>query len=263
MILVADNLTITNHIVARAIDALDPGPIRDMVFQCENAGAEAIDINPGPLAKNPEEKMTFLVDAVQSVTGLPILLDTTNPKALEAGLKVSRNPSIINGFSLEPKKLDQILPLTKQYDVDIIGYLLYPNGQVPSGEDGLVQIALSLYAEFKKADIDDSHLIIDPVVAPLMWQNGLQHNRNILSVIRSLPELLGFPVRTIAGISNLTSGPGPIGRKRIAEQAFIPMLGAAGLTFGLLDILRPETLKIARMCHTLLDTDVFSWADSR
>ena len=262
MILVADNLTVTNRIIAKAIDAMDPGPIQDLVFQCERAGAEAIDVNPGPLTKDPEEKMTFLVATVQSVTGLPLLLDTTNPKALEAGLRVSLNPVIINGFSLEPKKLEFILPLAKRYDADIIGYLLYPNGHVPAGEDDLVQIALDLYGEFKKAGMDDNRLIIDPVVAPLMWENGLHHNQNILSVIRSLPDLLGFPVRTIAGISNLTSGPGPVGKKRLAEQTFIPMLAAAGLTFALLNVLIPDTIRIARMSQMFLNTDVFSWAST-
>jgi 5-methyltetrahydrofolate corrinoid/iron sulfur protein methyltransferase len=260
MILVADNLTVTNRIIAKAIDAMDPGPIQDLVFQCERAGAEAIDVNPGPLTKDPEEKMTFLVATVQSVTGLPILLDTTNPKALEAGLRVSLNPVIINGFSLEPKKLEFILPLAKQYDADIIGYLLYPNGHVPAGEDDLVQIALDLYGEFKKTGIDDNRLIIDPVVAPLMWEKGLRHNQNILSVIRSLPDVLGFPVRTIAGISNLTSGPGPVGKKRLAEQTFIPMLAAAGLTFALLNVLIPDTIRIIHMSQMFLNTDVFSWA---
>jgi 5-methyltetrahydrofolate corrinoid/iron sulfur protein methyltransferase len=193
------------------------------------------------------------------VTGLPILLDTTNPKAMEAGLRVSLNPPIINGFSLEPKKLEFILPLAKQYNADIIGYLLYPNGHVPSEEEDLVQVAVNLYREFKNAGMDDNRLIIDPVVAPLMWENGMRHNQNILSLIRSLPDLLGFSVRTIAGISNLTSGQGPIGEKRIAEQTFIPMLAAAGLTFALFNVLLPDTLRIARMSRMLLNTDVFSW----
>jgi 5-methyltetrahydrofolate corrinoid/iron sulfur protein methyltransferase len=260
MILVADNLTVTNTAIAKALDAMDPGPIQNLVFQCERAGAEAIDINPGPLAKDPETKMTFLVVAVQSVTGLPLLLDTANPKALEAGLRASLNPVIINGFSLEPKKLEFILPLAKQYDADIIGYLLYPNGHVPSGEDDLIQMALDLYGEFKKTGMDDARLIIDPVVAPLMWENGMRHNRNILSVIRNLPDLLGFPVRTIAGLSNLTSGPGPAGKKRITEQVFIPMLAAAGLTFALVNVLMPDILRTARMSRMLLNTDLFSWA---
>ena len=102
----------------------------------------------------------------------------------------------------------------------------------------------------------------DPVVAPLIWQNGAEHNRHILAVMRMLPELFGFPVRTIAGISNLTSGPGPVAKKRLAEQAFISMLSSAGLSFALLDILRPEPCKIAGMCRRLINPGVFSWADT-
>lgn len=77
------------------------------------------------------KEMEFMVETVQEVSDLPILIDIANPKALEAGLRVSRNKAIINGFSLEPAKLEPILPLTKKFETDIIGYLLYPNGHVP------------------------------------------------------------------------------------------------------------------------------------
>jgi 5-methyltetrahydrofolate corrinoid/iron sulfur protein methyltransferase len=120
MILVSDNLQITHGAVDRAVREMDPAPIQDLVGRCVAAGAEAVDINSGPLARDPERKMAFLVEAVQSVTDLPVLLDTTNPKALEAGLQVSKSKTVINGFSLEPVKLERILPLARKYDVDII-----------------------------------------------------------------------------------------------------------------------------------------------
>jgi len=87
------------------------------------------------------------VDAVQSVTQVPPILDTTNAKALEAGLRISRNRIIINGFYLEPAKLEHILPLAKQFDTDIIGYLLYPNSHVPADALERMEIALELFNE--------------------------------------------------------------------------------------------------------------------
>ena len=120
VIIVADNLQIANQRVADALRRMDASPILEMVKGCIAAGAEAIDINPGPLARCAEEKMTFLVETVQSVTNLPLVLDTTNPAALETGLEVSRNRTVINGFSLEPARLESILPLAKRFDTDII-----------------------------------------------------------------------------------------------------------------------------------------------
>jgi 5-methyltetrahydrofolate corrinoid/iron sulfur protein methyltransferase len=109
MIIAADNLNIMDPDIARAIENQDPEPVQQMVRRCISAGARAIDINSGPLAKNPEEPITFLVETVQEITDLPLLLDTTNPDALRSGLAVCRNPTIINGFSLAAAGLDMVL----------------------------------------------------------------------------------------------------------------------------------------------------------
>jgi 5-methyltetrahydrofolate corrinoid/iron sulfur protein methyltransferase len=168
MILVADNLQITDKAVEAAILRTDAEPIRELVRLCENAGAQAIDINSGPLSRDPEKKMAFLVEAVQSVTDLPVLIDTANPKAMEAGLAANKKTAIINGFSLEPAKLAHILPLAKKYDADIIGYLLYPNSHVPPDSAERLSVAVELFGEFRSAGIDKERLIIDPIIAPVI-----------------------------------------------------------------------------------------------
>jgi len=261
MKLVSDNLQITRQTIENAIKTFNPEPIQILVKQCEAAGAEVIDINSGPLTREPEKKMEFLVEAVQSVTKLPFFFDTSNSDALKAGLSVSKNPAGINGFSLEPYKLEQILPLVKKYHTDIIGFLLFPNSQVPIDENECYAVATDLYREFKKAGLDDSQLIIDPVIAPVIWDNGTQHNLNIINVLRNIDELLGFKVRTIAGISNLTTGRIPFYKKLLMEQSFLPMLVASGLSMVLLNIFHNKTTRIARYCKSLIKPGIFSWAD--
>lgn len=68
MIIIADNIRITNPVVEKAVTQMDPKPIQEMAKKCEAAGAEAIDINSGPLNRDPEKKMAFLVEAVQEVS---------------------------------------------------------------------------------------------------------------------------------------------------------------------------------------------------
>ena len=260
MIIAADNLRITHPTMASALQRFDPEPIQALVRRCEAAGADWIDINSGPVTRDPEKKMAFLVEAACSVTRLPLLLDTTNPKALAAGLANSRNPTIINGFSLEPRKLAHILPLARQYRCDIIGFVLSPKSQVPIMEADCISVLLDLYREFQQAGLDNHQLIIDPVVAPLVWTDGARHNKDILSVIRNLPDLLGFPVRTIAGLSNLSAGNMPKEIKQLLQGAFLPMLVEAGLTCALMDVLHAPTVQAARASDALLGVDVFSWA---
>ncbi|MFP4307592.1 MAG: dihydropteroate synthase [Desulfococcaceae bacterium] len=259
MQLVADNLTVTNPVVRRAIDDLDPGPVQELVKRCLDAGAEAIDINPGPLKRDPERRMTFLVEAVQAITDKPLLLDTTNPAALEAGLVACRNAAIINGFFLDPFRLEHILPLAARFNTDIVGFLLRPNSHVPPDEAERLEIAVALYAEFRQTGLPEERLIIDPVVAPLIWDDGNVRNMAALSTIRNLPDLLGFPVRTIAGLSNLTIGDAPRSKKIRMETAYLPMLAAAGLDMALLNVFRAETVRTARACNALTDPKIFAW----
>ncbi len=260
MKLVADNIRITKAVVQNALDQKDPGPIQDLVIQCESAGAQAIDINTGPLKKNPGDAMTFFVEAIQGVTDLPIVIDTTNPVAMEAGLKAARNPVTINGISLEPSKLEKILPLAKDHDAYIVGFLLYPGSRVPRSSSQRFEIALELVEQVEGAGIDKEKLIIDPVVPPLVWDDSLAQARGVVETIQLLPELLGFPVRTMAGLSNLTTGAGEKYKKNIMESVYLSMLASAGLDYLMMDILNPATTDSARAADLICSGDIFSWA---
>ncbi len=261
MILVSDNLRITRGDIREALEREDPRPIRDLARRITEAGAGALDINTGPLGREPEKSMTFFVEAARSASDLPLFLDTTNSRALEAGLKADGNTAVINGFSLEPAKLDAILPLAKKYDVDIIAYLLYPDGHVPPDGPGRLDVAIELYKEFKKTGLADERLIIDPVVPPLVWDNGNVQAMEVVEVIRTLPDLLGFEVKTIAGLSNLAAGKRDVRTKSLMETAYLPMLAAAGLHYALLDVFHEETMRTARACNTLMSPGVFAWGD--
>jgi 5-methyltetrahydrofolate corrinoid/iron sulfur protein methyltransferase len=103
-------------------------------------------------------------------------------------------------------------------------------------------------------------LIIDPVIMPLSWQEGTRHNRAVLKVISGLHDLLGAPVRTIAGLSNLATGNVPLSLKIHLEQTFLPMLAAAGLDMVLTNVLHGPTMETAWTCQQLLSDDIFSFA---
>jgi 5-methyltetrahydrofolate corrinoid/iron sulfur protein methyltransferase len=259
MILAADNLRITRPAIAQAVQRLDPEPIRQLVMACEAAGAEAIDINCGPLYRDTQEKMDFLVQTVQSATRLPLILDTANPQAMAAGLKAGRNPMIINGFSLQPVKCETILPLARIHGCRIIGYLLRKDGHVPADGIERLDLALALYDAFSQAGLENEQLIIDPVIVPLTWQGGNLQDRQVLTVLNRLPDLLGFAVDTIAGLSNLTAGATDAAQRRMMEQTYLAMLGGAGLSMALCDCLRPELVRTAHAVKALMQVDVFAW----
>ncbi|MDL2330169.1 dihydropteroate synthase [Desulfosarcina sp. OttesenSCG-928-A07] len=259
MISVADNLRITIPAIARAVENKDPAPVQKLVAQCRDAGAHAIDINSGPLSRYPKDKMRFLVETVRAVTDLPLVLDTSNPDAMAAGLAYSGGTVIINGISLEPEKLSRILPLALSHDCDVIGYLLDADGHVPADTESRMEAAVALFGECQAAGLSPDRLIVDPVVAPLSWPDGNHQNIAILDVVRTLPDLLGFPVRTIAGLSNLTTGAPDNSYRRIHQQAFLPMLAAAGASMILMNALDPGLMTMARACEKIRNQSIFSW----
>ncbi|WP_299976982.1 dihydropteroate synthase [Desulfobacula sp.] len=153
MKLIADNLRITKKSIQDALTGRNPKPIQELVKQCVEKGAWAIDVNTGPLGKSSEKGMAFFIEAVQSVTDLPLLIDTSNPAAMKAGLEAANNKAIINGFSLEPHKLEKILPLAKEYDADIVGFLLYSDCRVPKDEAQRFEIVLELFERAEAAGV--------------------------------------------------------------------------------------------------------------
>jgi len=259
MIVVADNLRITLPLIRQSLAGLNPEPIREMAVACRNAGARAIDVNSGPLSRHAAEKMTFLVDTIHESVDLPLVLDTTNPDAMAAGLAACRRRATINGISLEPEKIERLLPLAQRHDCDVIGYLLRPDGQVPADAAGRMEAAVEILGACQEAGIEKARLIIDPVVAPLAWQDGNRQNMAVLEVIQTLPDLLGFPVRTIAGLSNLTTGAPDDGTRRQYQKIFLPMLAAAGLDMVLMNVLDPSIMCAVEDCERLTSKSVFTW----
>lgn len=261
MQIIADNIQITDERIAEAISAMAPSPVQDLAKRAAQAGADAIDINPGPLTRDGEEKMAFMVETVQKVCSLPLCLDTVNPWAMRAGLKRCRQRPIINGFSLEPAKIEHILPLATTFDCDIIGFLLHPDGTAPVDAQERLTLAIQLYEAFNREDIDPRRLLIDPVLVPVIWEDGPRQAVEVLSVIRLLPEVLGWPVRTVAGLSNLTSGRGPKRKKCLLEAAYLPMLASAGLDNVLMNIFHQDTVSAARACNVITRQGTFSWEE--
>jgi 5-methyltetrahydrofolate corrinoid/iron sulfur protein methyltransferase len=259
MLLVADNLRITQPAVAHALARRDAAPIAALVAQCLAAGAQAIDINSGPLSRDGADQMRFLVESVQRVCQLPILLDTTNSEAVAAGLLTAKGRVIINGFSLEPRRLERMLPLAVDHGAEIVGYLLTEGSQVPFTLAERMEIAVALYQRAKTAGLEDHQLIIDPVVVPLTWDEGPRRNRETLELLRQLPELLGTPVRTIAGLSNLTSGAPDQHCRSLLQCAYLPMLAAAGLEMALMDVTTPGAMALARASMALCEETIFAW----
>ena len=100
MKLIGENLNIVSKTYGPALKERQVWPIQELVKAQVRAGMDYIDINIGPARKDGDTFMEWVVRTVQEVTDLPLSLDTTNPIAMEAGLKAHKGKALLNSISL-------------------------------------------------------------------------------------------------------------------------------------------------------------------
>jgi 5-methyltetrahydrofolate corrinoid/iron sulfur protein methyltransferase len=241
MKIIADNLNALNPEVYQAIQNIDPGPIQALALQCREAGADFIDINPGYLPKGREDRMGFMVEAVQAVTDLGLVLDSPNPRVLARGLAVCRGKAIINALTLEENKINEILPLAVEHGTPLILLLLDDHSRPPNTLEEKIALAVALRERAVAAGLSEELLIFDPLMPHLSWPDASAHIEAGLAFIRlaSSGALFNQEAETVIGLSNLHSGY-KHSDSLLLEKTCLSLMAGAGLSHVLLNVLRPE-----------------------
>lgn len=257
MLLAADNLTGANPVIGQALRDLAAQPLQDLARRCEAAGARMLDLNPGYLSRRQEDRMAFLVEAVQEVTDLPLLLDSPNPRVLARGLAACREKPILNALTLEEPKLQEILPLAVAHQTEVVLLLLDKKSQPPPSLEGKVAVALELRERALEAGLTDRQLIFDPVLPNLRWPDAWPQTGAGLKMVRYLASgaLFGAPARTMVGLSNLRSGLRNLYPVQM-EVTVLAMLVGAGLSLTLVNVLDPALVGQARLMIQVVGSSV-------
>lgn len=234
----ADNLHGLNPDIAEALKKLDPEPIRKLVKRFESAGADFIDINPGHLSRKNEDRMAFLVETVQSTTNLRLILDSSDPRLLEIGLGVAKDNPILSALSMEPTKLQGILPLAKSSNSELVILLMDAKSFTPPTVDEKISLALELRSICLDYGIDSDRLIFDPVLPNITWPDAMFRIGEAIKTVRLLSSGAVFQehARTMCGVSNIRSGV----KKLFPEN--LEVLAIAGLAGAGIEILLANAL---------------------
>jgi 5-methyltetrahydrofolate corrinoid/iron sulfur protein methyltransferase len=246
----ADNLQVMNPAVAKGLAELDPYPLQELARRCEQAGAQLLDLNPGYLPPRREDRMAFMVEAVQAVTGLRLLLDSPSARVLARGLAACEHPPILNACTLEAAKLREILPLAAAHDTDLVLLLLDKRSFPPPSLEGKVAVALGLREAALAAGVKEERLIFDPVLPNLSWPDAWLQVQEVVKAVRLLGTgaLWGGSAATMAGLSNLRSGLRAAYPLEV-EEVCLALLAGAGLTYALADVLQEgfmDTVKLIK-----------------
>jgi 5-methyltetrahydrofolate--homocysteine methyltransferase len=205
----------------------------DALAQVE-AGAHMLDVNAGiPMADEPQI-LADTLQLVQSLTDVPLSIDSSIVAALEAGLKVYKGKALLNSVTGEEERLESVLPLVKKYGAAVVAI---SNDETGISEDPDVRFEVAKKIVQRAADhgIPYSDIVVDPLVMPVGALN--QAGRSVFHLIRRLREEL--KVNTTCGASNFSFG---LPNRHGLNAAFLSMLIGAGMTSAITNPLHAEEM---------------------
>ncbi len=233
MLIIGEKLSIIAKRVREAMMKRDKGPIQEIAIRQWKEGAGMIDANIGPAEDGGEELMEWMVTTIQEVVPLPICLDTTNYKAIEAGLKVHNNQwgrPLINSTSNDPERFP-ILELAAKYNSLIIG-LTVGKGGLPADAEERAAIAAEIMARAMEYGVPLEDLYLDPLV--LQIATSQDHAMKVIEAIKMFREMNDPPMKTVVGLSNISNGC-PKHVRPILNKYYFIMLMNAGLDAAIAD----------------------------
>lgn len=239
--------------IREAILNKDPGPIEHWARLQTKKGANFLDINTGPTVAKEEQPdvMAWLVAVAQSASPLPCCLDSTNPEAVEAGLKCHRGSAMINSTSAEQSKMDIYFPMASKYNARLIGLTMNEQG-VPRDSSARVALAMELVVNADMHGLPMQDLYIDPLVLPV--NVAQEHCPEVLDSIRQVKMLSDPPPRTILGLSNVSQR---CAERRLLNRTYLAMCMAAGLDAAILDVNDDMLVETAAAARVLLNKVVY------
>ncbi|MCL2707316.1 MAG: dihydropteroate synthase [Dehalococcoidia bacterium] len=241
MILIAENVNVMSQTLGLAMKERMAQPIQKMAQAAQASGMDYIDLNIGPAKKTGADMMPWLVETVQQVSDLPLSLDTTNPEAIEAGLALCRKRALINSVSLQPERLENILPLVTRYKAEMIG-LLWSTDGMPRDVDERCMLAVDLVYKANETGVPNEDIWIDPIATPI--SGDIAKIKSCLEFLQMLPEIAPG-CKSIVGLSNVSNGtPAPL--RPYLNRVFMVMLERVGIYSVIADALDPELQRINR-----------------
>ena len=218
------------------------------VAQQVAGGAMMLDVNMGAPLADEAELMTKAVKLIQSLTDLPLCLDSSIIEVLEAGLATYEGKALVNSVTAEDERLDAILPLVQRHGAAVI---CLPNDEEEIPEQParrLELVAKIVDVAHGRYGIPLEDLMIDPLAMPIGADTVLV--QRTLETIRLIREEFGLNMTL--GASNVSFG---MPNRAAIGSAFLPMAMKVGLASAIMDARSPEMVRAVKAADLLLDHD--------
>lgn len=218
---------------ARALLDRDLDYIARVALEQKEAGADILDVNVGYPGVDEEEMMPLVIKKIQSVTDLPLLLDSSSPRALEAGLRVVNGKAAINSVNAKQASMDAIFPIAAKYGTCLVGLCMDDSG-IPITAEGRLAAADRILAEAARYSIDPEDLWLDCLTLTVSAQQD--QARETLKAVQIINEKYQIP--TVLGVSNISFG---LPFRSLMTQTFLTAALQSGLRLA---IINPNALNL-------------------
>lgn len=213
----------------------------------EDKGAHILDVNVGLPDIDEAEMMAETVMGLQSVTSLPLQIDTADAETMEKALRIYNGKAMVNSVSGKQESMDMVFPLIKKYGGVAVGLTLDEDG-IPETAEGRIRIAKKLIAEAVKYGIEKKNIVIDALAMTI--SSDPQGALVTLETLRRVKEELG--VHTVLGVSNISFG---LPERPVINASFYTMALYNGLSAGIINPASEEMMKSYAAFHALMNLD--------
>jgi 5-methyltetrahydrofolate--homocysteine methyltransferase len=221
--------------------------IRHEALEQVESGATLLDVNVGLPGIDEPAAMEQAVFCVTGATSVPLVLDSSNPEALERGLKAADGKVLVNSVSGEDKSIARILPLVKKYGAAVLGLALDEKG-IPATAEGRVAIAAKIVAAAEDAGIARNNVVVDCLTLTVSAEQ--KQAMETLRAVRLVKERL--EANTVLGVSNISFG---LPRRPVISSTFFAMALAAGLDAAIINPKEQAMMDAWRSAMVLLNKD--------
>ncbi len=257
MLIIGERINVITKLQRLAMQERDKGPIQQMAINQVKSGAGMLDINIGPAEEKGEELMDWIVKTVQEVVQVPLCLDTTNPAAMEAGLKAHNNAwgrAMINSASGEVERLNNMMPLAGKYNCLIIGLTLDKTG-IPALAEDRCAIAAEIMGKAAECGVPMEDLYLDPLIMPVPFSQ--EKSLESIRAIRLFKEMNDPPMKTVVGLSNISNG-APKELRPILNRVYTALLMYEGLDSAIIDPLEREMIEVIKTTDVLMGKTLYA-----
>lgn len=254
MLIIGEKLSIIAKRVREAMGKKDKGPIQEIAVAQQKAGAGMIDANIGPAEDGGEDLMQWMVTTIQEAVPLPVCLDTTNARAIEAGLQVHNNRwgrPLINSTSNDPERFP-ILELAAKYDSQVI-CLTVGKGGLPADAEERAAIASEIMARAMEYGVPLEDLFLDPLVLQIATTQAQAFH--VIKAVRMFQELNDPPMKTVVGLSNISNGC-PKHIRPLLNKYYLTLLAYEGLTAAIADA--HEVVETAKTIDVIMGRTLYA-----